>query len=141
MHWLLETKVPTASGTFLIRLAEALSALTEDQAWADLIVSILTGADDFGERVDAAVALAGFAPTAHLVRALARAVRDDDYLVRYHAATTLLRYAGHGGDVTDDPAIFTKIKMPTDGPPSRADRAAWQNAADELSTRALSHGF
>ncbi|MEO3926198.1 HEAT repeat domain-containing protein [Micromonosporaceae bacterium B7E4] len=67
-----------------------------------------------GNRIDAAIALAGFAPTPGLVDALARAVRERHYLVRYHAANTLLRYAGRRRDVSDHPALFALIRSGDD---------------------------
>jgi hypothetical protein len=134
---LLRSAIPSAGGTFLVRLAQALHALTADQSWANSIASVLTAAQHWGDRIDAAIALTDFDPTTLLVQALARAVCDPEYLVRYHAANTLLRYAGRAQNVTDLPDVFTKIKTPTAGQPSVADRAAWQSAADQLSAAAL----
>jgi hypothetical protein len=134
---LLRAAVPSASGTFLVRLAQALHKLTADQSWANPIAAVLTTARHWGERIDAAIALTEFDPTTHLIQALSRAVCDPEYLVRYHAANTLLRYAGHPHKVTDLSEIFTKIKTPAAGQPSAADRAAWQSVADQLSANAL----
>ena len=134
---LLRAAIAGASGTVLVRLAQALYALTADQSWANPIASVLSAAGHWGERVDAAIALAEFEPTRHLIQALARAICDPDYLVRYHAANTLLRYAGRTQKVSDLPEIFTKISTPAAGQPSAADQAAWQNAADQLSPAAL----
>jgi hypothetical protein len=116
----------TASGAFLVCVAQALHALTRDPSWANPIASVLATAPHWGDRIDAAIALAGFVPTPHLVQALAAAVRDPEYLVRYHSANTLLRYAGKTGDIADHAELFAKIT------PS-ADRSAWRNAADQLS--------
>ena len=133
---LLRAAIAGASGTFLVRLAQALHSTTADQSWANPIASVLTAARHWGERVDAAIALAEFDPTRHLIQALARAICDPEYLVRYHAANTLLRYAGRTQKVSDLPEILTKINTPATGQPSAADRAAWQRAADQLSAAA-----
>jgi hypothetical protein len=134
---LLRGALPGAQGTFLIRLAQALYTLTADPSWAGPIAEVMREAHHWGERMDAAIALAAFDPDPQLVAALARAVCDNEYLVRYHAARTLLRYAGHGRKLADLPELFAKIKTPASGRTRAADRAAWQEASDELRTAAL----
>jgi hypothetical protein len=134
---LLRAAAPTARDEFLIRVAEALFVLTTDPSWADPIVSVLACADSEFVRLDAARALAGFPATAPLVKALARAVCDPEYLVRYHAANTLLWYADEDGDVSNHNEIFARIAKPATGAPSEADRQSWRSAADELSAQAL----
>lgn len=101
--------LPAAVGSFRVDVACALAALTGDQAWAREILPVLLGGSFWGERLDAAMALARFTPTPELVDALARAVTDEEYLVRYHASATLLRYAGQGGELTDHPEVFSRI--------------------------------
>ncbi|WP_007508936.1 hypothetical protein [Pseudofrankia saprophytica] len=131
---LLRAAVPDGQGTFLVRLAEALYALTGDEAWARPIVRVLTtvtarGVETFwGNRLDAAIALSGFPPTEHLVDALARAVTDHEYLVRYHASNTLLRYCGERRDVSDISTFFDKI--------CSGDPASWRAAAEHLASMA-----
>jgi hypothetical protein len=113
-----------ASGVLLIRIAEALYVLTAAPSWADRIVEVLRGDESEFVRLDAAIALAGFPPAAGLVAALATAVNDEAYLVRYHAATTLIRYAGGTAGFSDGPGLFAKI--------TSEDPALWRAAADEL---------
>lgn len=124
---LLEAAAILATGTFLVRVAEAMHALTGDGSWAQSIATVLAGADFWGERVDAAIALARFAATPHLADALGRAVRDPEYLVRYHAANGLLRYAGRTGDIFDHGGLFAKITARGSGAED-----AWLQAAEEL---------
>ncbi|MGK5682627.1 hypothetical protein [Actinoplanes sp. URMC 104] len=124
---ILRTALSRADGEFRIRVAEALYALTRDPAWALPIAGVLTGAPSELVRLDAAVALAGFPPSTTLVRALATAVRDPEYLVRYRAADTLLRWAGDRGGVDGAPALHEKITGPAED--------AWHAAADELTAR------
>jgi hypothetical protein len=123
---LLRSAVPAAGGTFLVRLAEALRALTGDQAWSGRIVSVLTSRDaDWYPRLDAAMALSRFTPTPDLVRALGQGVCDPEYLVRYHSANTLLRYAGRAGQISEHKELFGLITSDT-------DQESWQSAAARL---------
>jgi hypothetical protein len=123
---LLRAAVPLASGTFLVRLAEALRTLTRDQVWSGLIVSVLmSGSADWYPRMDAAIALAGFLPTPDLVRALGQGVCDPEYLVRYHSANALLNYAGRTGEISDDKELFGLITSDT-------DQTSWLTAAERL---------
>lgn len=124
---LLLATVPGATGTFLVRLAQALHALTGDESWSASVVSVLASDEFWGVRIDAALALAGFAPTAELIAALGRGVRDDEYLVRYHCANTLRRYAGRKRDISEL-KLFEKISGRVDGD----ERAAREEAADRL---------
>ncbi|GAB2578549.1 hypothetical protein Aab01nite_09380 [Paractinoplanes abujensis] len=124
---ILRTALIRATDEFRIRVAEALHALTGDPGWATPIAEVLADAPSEFVRLDAATALAGFPPSSALVRTLAAAVRDPEYLVRYHAANTLLRWSGDRRRVDGVPALLEKI----------TDRAevAWRAAADELTAR------
>jgi len=121
---LLESALPGAAGTMRVRLAQVLLVLTGDQCWAAEVSAVLAQGGSWSPRIDAAIALADFVPTPELARVLARAVQDDEYLVRHHAADTLLAYAGRRRDVHHYPRLFTLIIA--------ADPAAWQAAATKL---------
>jgi hypothetical protein len=110
----LRAVVPEATESLLIRVAQALHVLTGDESWAGPIATVLTSDAFWGVRIDAAMALAAFSPTAALVESLGRGVRDDEYLVRYHSANTLLRYAGRTKDIADYPPLFEKITSDAD---------------------------
>ncbi|GIG92029.1 hypothetical protein [Plantactinospora endophytica] len=132
---LLRAVLPTASGTFLVRVAQALHVLTGDEAWAEQIASVLAEGAHWGDRIDAGMALVGFAPTPRLVDALALAVRERHYLVRYHAANTLLRYAGRRPDVATHPALFALISAGDDDTEPDAEVTAQRaEAARQLAT-------
>jgi hypothetical protein len=131
---LLRAAVPTATERFLLHVAQALHVLTGEESWARLIVTVLHSDAHWGVRMDAARALAEFPRTPQLVAALGQAVCDDEYLVRYHAANTLLRYAGDRRDVSGVPALFAALARPAEGSPSAADRTAWRAAADRLTS-------
>jgi hypothetical protein len=79
------------SGTFRVRVAEALFALTGDASHADAVAAVLSGAPDWYDRMDAAIALAGFPRTPAAYQALTGALDDVDALVRAHAASTLAK--------------------------------------------------
>jgi hypothetical protein len=107
---LLRGALPTATGTFLVRVAQALHTLTGDESWSAPIVSVLTSTAFWGVRIDAALALTQFAPTPDLIEILGQGICDADYLVRYHCANTLLHYAGRAKkDLYDYPTLFNKI--------------------------------
>jgi HEAT repeat protein len=114
----------TATGEFLIRVAEALYVLTADPAWADRIAEVLGEDQPESVRLEAAMALAGFPPRRAPVAALAAAVTDPAYPVRYHAATTLIRYAGGTGGFVDGPGLFAAL--------GSDDPGRWRAAAAEL---------
>lgn len=106
---LLENAIDRSTGTFRVRIAETLTQLTGEQSWSRAIVDVLASRHFWGDRVDAAMALADYEPTIELIAALMRAMRDDEYLVRYHAANSLLRYGGSTVDVADDKELFAQI--------------------------------
>jgi hypothetical protein len=126
---LLRTAARAATGTFLVRVAQALRALTGDETWAEPIASVLESQEFWGVRIDAALALATFTPTVALIQTLDRGVRDPEYLVRCHSANTLRRYAGRRTDISKL-KLFEKISA-DDAP------AKWAEAADKLTTDAL----
>ena len=134
---LLRAAAPAATERFLVRVAQTLHVVTGEEAWADQVASVLASDAFWGVRIDAAIALTGFVPTTRLIETLGQAVRDEEYLVRYHAANTLRRYAGRTRMIDDVPTLFTKIASPADGDATPADRANWQEAADQLTTDAL----
>jgi len=129
---LLREALPTATGTFLVRVAQALHRLTGDESWATPIASVLTSPEFWGVRIDAALALAQFAPTPALIEILAEGVCDKDYLVRYHCANTLLHYAGRAKkDLYDYPTLFNKITEP--------NHTKQREVATKLTEEALTH--
>ncbi|MDH6130684.1 HEAT repeat protein [Kitasatospora sp. MAA4] len=117
-----------------VRAAQALLSLTGDQDWARPVADVLDSTAEFwGVRIDAAAALRDFAPTPALVAALVRAAQDPEYLVRYHASSTLLAYAGRKRDVSAYRRWFPRLAAPPAGTaPTDEHRAAWQTVAGEL---------
>ncbi|WP_250008387.1 hypothetical protein [Actinoplanes sp. M2I2] len=124
---ILRTALIHARDAFRLRVAEALYAVTRDPGWATPVAGVLAGAASEAVRLDAAVALSGFPPSVVLVRAMAAAVLDPEYLVRYQATNALLRWAGDSRPVDDVPALLDKINDRAEG--------AWRAAAEELTAR------
>lgn len=112
-----------------LRVTEALFRLTGDESWSSQILRVLLGAGFWSDRFDAAMALSSFCPTDEIVEALSTCVQDPDYLVRYHAANTLLGYAGLVPDVTAHYFFFSRIR-------SRSTPADWAEAAEGLAEAA-----
>jgi hypothetical protein len=128
----LRAALPAAADGFRVRIAQALRTITGSQEWAVAILPVLAGNGHWGPRIDAATVLAEFAPTPELADALAAAVQDEEYLVRYHAADTLLIFSGRAGDVSRFPALFRKIMSPRGETADDRDRERWRDAAREL---------
>jgi hypothetical protein len=89
---LLRAAASTATGIFLVRLAQAMLVLTGEQSWGERVASVLASDAFWGVRIDAAMALVHFAPTPKLIAVLTEAVHDPEYLVRSHAEDTLRAY-------------------------------------------------
>jgi len=123
---LLEEELPAASGGTRSEIATSLHALGGPAEMAQHVVDVLLGVDHWGVRIDAAMRLASFAPTATLVEAAAAGVRDPDYLVRFHCANTLLHWAGRTGDISEDDELFGLLV--DDGGPE-----GWAEVARRLS--------
>ena len=94
------TASSTASGDFAICVASALHVITGDESWSKPVVEVLLGGDFWSVRLNAAIALGRFAPSVDLIAAAMLGVQADDYLVRYHSANTLLRWAGLPADIS-----------------------------------------
>lgn len=129
---LLTAAVPRASGSLKVEIGASLAALTEEDGWADEVVAVL---DDTGEhwgvRLDAARRLAAVSPTPALADALAQAMRDSDYLVRYHSAATLMKWAGRASsEPSDDDELFALI-CAEDGPDKWAEASSLLRAEVE----------
>ncbi len=142
---LLQAVVSDASGSFLVWVCNSLRQLTGDQSWAGPIAGVLTQAPDWSDRLDAAMALAHFAPAKEPIEALRQGVQDEEYLVRSHSAGTLLAYAGEAGELSDRPELFGRISAERGAGPGagagswRDGPGSWREAADELADRALQH--
>lgn len=129
----LAAAAPDASGDFAVSVAAALHRLTGDESWSAPIVRVLLSDAFWGVRLNAAMALAQFAPTIELIAAAMQGVRADDYLVRYHSANTLLRWAQLPADISAHPdfGLITDDASPADH--ARAAAGLAGSAAARLS--------
>ena len=122
---MLTEALPTANGGVRLEAGATLFALTGDPGWSAPVVEVLDSALFWGVRIDAAIRLKAFPPTPSLVASAARGVRDPEYLVRYHSANTLLRWAGRTEEVSDDEELFALLV-------DSAGAEGWATAADRL---------
>jgi hypothetical protein len=114
---------------FAIASAVPLHRATGDDAWDDWLLRALRQGPSWTIRIDAAIALRQFTPTAARIDALTAAATDPDYLVRYHAGTTLLRYAGEASEIADLPVFKDILDEPVADAAERHARAAAQLGA------------
>ena len=120
----LRESLPLAQGTFRVRVAQALFALTHDQDLAQPICTVLTGDGFWGDKMNAAIALNAFAPAMNVVQALVQGVQDGEYLVRRHSAQTLLTLAARRTTIEKEPDLWAEIHD--------SDPRAWHRAGTEL---------
>ncbi|MFD4669954.1 hypothetical protein ACFWNN_09475 [Lentzea sp. NPDC058450] len=122
---LLRSAMSSADGVFRVRLAQVLYELTGDTEHVSEVAAVLEGDGHWGERIDAAMALATLPVTPRSVAALHSGMLDQEYLVRYHCANGLLRLAGKRTDIANH-KDFQRV--------SGEDPAQWRAVADELRT-------
>ena len=101
--------LPSSDAALRVEAGTTLYALTGSPEWSAALVEVLSAPLFWSLRIDAAIRLAVFPPTPELVGAVANGVRDPEYLVRYHSANTLLRWAGRTDDISDDNELFTLL--------------------------------
>lgn len=132
---LLPVLAADASGTFAIRAAQAMYAISGDAEWSVPIAGLVVSTDHWSVRIDAAIALAGFPPRESSVQALEQGVQDDHYLVRYHSASTLRRYAGIV-ESDPNPRLLAVISDPAETASPAQWRADLQKTASRLAAAA-----
>ena len=96
-----------ASGDFAVSAAAALHRLTGDESWSAPVVAVLLGGDFWGVRLNAAMALAHFAPTIELIAAAMQGVPVEiinRQLVHFYRA-----------DPEYGIGVATKLGLPTEG--------------------------
>ena len=116
---------------FAIASASALYRETREDTWDGWLLRALSEGPSWSFRIDAAIALRGFAASPTRIEALAAGIGDAEYLVRYHCATTLLRYAGDQTELSELPVFKDILDEPAADAVARHARAA-----SELKARA-----
>ena len=114
---------------FAIAAASALYRATREDTWDSWLLRALREGPSWSFRIDAAIALRDFAPNPARVEALVAGISDPEYLVRYHCATTLLRYAGEETELSELPVFKDILDEPAADAVARHTRAATQLAA------------
>jgi HEAT repeat protein len=121
----LEQHVDTAPANARVQIGLTLYKLTGDPTWTKPIIEVLNGDVHWSSAIDAAIALRQVRPAPELKTALLTAVQSNDYLVRYHSATTLRRWAGVSTDLENDDILFSQLVRDD-------DPAAWKQVAIAL---------
>lgn len=96
-------------GTHRVRIAESLRAFTGSAEWDRYVAASLAEPNFWTERINAAIALRHTTPTPEIIAVLQAGARDEDYLVRYHSANSLLAFAGSGLEVDRRDDLFDDL--------------------------------
>jgi HEAT repeat protein len=94
-----------AKGSGLTYLARALWRIRPDPRWRAALIGVLSSAEFYIQRMDAAIALRDV-HDAGVIPALVAALDDPESLVRYHAAYTLLALHGVPVDALNPPEML-----------------------------------
>jgi len=130
---LVAARLGIGGGRFAVEAARAIVALGGDHqaaiAWA--IESLERGG--WPDRLDVAVGLRHLPGNGVIAALLTAAESDPDYLVRYHAAESLLHLGGiEPRDITLHPEVFSDLAAGADGEPTDEDRHRHSLAAAAL---------
>ena len=117
----------TSGPLAVVQISRTLYRLTGSTVTMQPILDVLDSSVHWSDRIDAAIALRDFPPSEAGKACLLRNVQAEDYLVRYHSATTLLRWAGVSTPIEDDDALFTLLVKDE-------DPDAWAQVAAALET-------
>jgi hypothetical protein len=118
----------TSGPSAVVQISRTLFRLTGTPVTMQPILNVLDSAVHWGDRIDAAIALRDFPPSDAGKECLLRNVQAEDYLVRYHSASTLLAWAGSETPIEDDDELFTLLVK--DEAPD-----AWAQVAEALARR------
>ncbi|MCC6899609.1 MAG: HEAT repeat domain-containing protein [Polyangiaceae bacterium] len=114
----MRAKLDEAQGTEQVRLALAIHELGPDPSLARYLIDVLQSPLHWSHRIDAAMGLRRFAGADDEEALLQAVAEDPDYLVRYHAAESLLiRWDLQPTELTGHPEIFARVCGPKDDAP------------------------
>ena len=130
---LVAARLGIGGGRFAVEAARAIAALGGDReaaaAWA--IEALEWGG--WPDRLDVAMGLRHLAGTGVIEALLACVAGDPEYLVRYHAAESLLHLGGiEPGDITSHPEVFADLAAGANGEPTDEDHHRHSLAAAAL---------
>jgi len=131
---LLTARLGIGGGRFAVEAARAIAALGGDRAAAVSWAAAALGWGGWSDRLEVAMGLRHL-PGPGVVEALLAAVEGDpDYLVRYHAAESLLHLGGiDPADITGHPEVFADLASGADREPTAEERRQHARAAIALS--------
>lgn len=125
----MKAELAKASGAEKVRIALAIHALSPDAGLAAELIIVLQGPDHWSTRIDAAIGLREFSGSDDEAALLETVEKDPDYLVRYHAAESLLvRWKVDPPDLSKHDAIFGLIVSAEDKPLTPDDFARFKKA-------------
>ncbi len=124
------------SASFTLKQAETLFQVTGDPVHRSTMLDVLVGRNHWVFGIDAAMAVGKLEPSLEANDALEISAASEDYLVRYHSADALLKYAGAIADAAQHP-FFKKLASPgIKDKPTKKDRAGWHEVAVKLAAKA-----
>jgi HEAT repeat protein len=127
-----------ASGKGLVDIAVALAKIEDDMSYLKYVIYVLKNDPSWYFRLEAAFSLREFnKPEAkeileEVTETLFEAVKDPDYLVRYHACNSLLRLHGFEEEIYEFDEIFDNIAGPLEGEPTEEDYKKYETAINQL---------
>lgn len=113
----LRAQLEHSTGSNKVRVARAVHALSPDESLAHQLIPVLEdGALHWGEQMSAAIGLRDFADAASERALLGAVARNGSFLVRYHAAESLLlRWRVVPPAIAEHREIFDLIRSPQQG--------------------------
>lgn len=99
----------TSSPSAVVQISRTLFRLSGSPVTVEPIIGVLDSSVHWANRIDAAIALRDFPPSEAGKACLLRNVQTEDYLVRYHSASTLLAWAGVDTKIDDDDELFSLL--------------------------------
>ncbi len=128
----LTSHLATSGPLAVVQISRTLFRLTGSPVTIQPIIGVLDSSVHWSNRIDAAIALRDFPPSDAGTACLLRNVQAEDYLVRYHSASTLLRWAGVETAIDDDEHLFSLL-VKDDDPKAWAEVAAALGKVQETS--------
>ncbi len=129
----LEETLADAGGRLAVEAARAVLALGGDERRARRALLRARFAPGWAERMDVVIGMRHFAGDDTVAALLEHVAGDPDYLVRYHAAESLLRLGGiRPGSIRDHPEIFGDLAADGDGPAGATVEERHRKAAATL---------
>ncbi len=120
--------LPTSGPSAVVQISRTLFRLTGTGVTMKPILDVLDSSAHWGDRIGAAIAMRDFPPNDDGRACLLRNVQAEDYLVRYHSASTLLAWAGVETAIEDDEELVPLLAE--DEAPD-----AWAQVAEALARR------